>query len=65
MFLPRACIFSYVNNHSQLCCDSLLRLQQPSVHSLGVCIPVVVEDFKVSFVYSEMFLQLAMSTTVV
>ena len=43
--------FSYAYNHSQL------QLQPPSVqvYSMGVCIPVGVGDFKVSFVYSECF----------
>ena len=37
--------------------SSQLQLQPPSVqvYSLGVCIPVGVGDFKVSFVYSECF----------
>ena len=59
--------FSYANSHSQLIGrDLLLQLQQPSVlvYSLRVCIPVGVGDFKICFVYSEMFVQLAMSTAV-
>ena len=34
------------------------------MYSLRVCTPVGVGDFKVSFVYSEIFVQLAMSTAV-